>query len=241
MSFGDLSSASGLAALNDHLKTRSYVSDWTPSQADVTVFAQVSNSVSASSFPHVARWAAHIGQFAPCSRGKWAAPAAGSFGASLEAKGKGGAAAAAASAASSTDAVAAEPASEEFDPFADSGQTEEEKAKEEEFMRRAAEKHKKDEAAGKKSEMARSMIVLDVKPEGSETDMVKLEEKVRAITMEGLNWKGSELKDVAYGIRKLQIICIIEDEKVQQDDLVDEVQKIEDLVQSCDIVLRNRM
>jgi elongation factor 1-beta len=223
-------SASQLATLNTYLATRSYVADWTPSQADVAVFAVTPNSVSASTYPHVARWAAHIGQFAPCTRAKWRAV---SGAGAADAKHEKSAAPAA--------AAAAAPAEEEFDPFAADTQTEEDKAKEEEFMRIAAEKHKRDEAAGKKTELARSMIVFDVKPEGSETDMAKLEDAVRAIKMDGLDWKGSELKDVAYGIKKLQIICIIEDEKVQQDDLVDEIQKLEELVQSCDVIVRNRM
>jgi len=133
----------------------------------------------------------------------------------------------------------AEPA--EVDPFADDDQTEEEKAREKEYMRIAADKHKKDAERGKKVELARSMIVLDVKPLGTETDMKALEACVRSIEMDGLQWKGAELKEIAYGVQKLQIICIIEDDKVPQDSIQEAVEKFEDFVQSTDIVVRNRM
>jgi len=119
--------------------------------------------------------------------------------------------------AAKADASTDEPAA--VDPFADDDMTEEDKAREQEFMRRAAEKHKKDAERGKKAEIARSMIVLDVKPLGTETNMKELEACVRSIEMDGLQWKGCEFKEIAYGVQKLQIICIIEDEKVPQDSI----------------------
>jgi translation elongation factor EF-1beta len=44
--------------------------------------------------------------------------------------------------------------------------------------------------------------------------MKELEEKVRSIQMEGLVWGSSKLIPVAYNIKKLQIQCVIEDDKV---------------------------
>jgi hypothetical protein len=56
-------------------------------------------------------------------------------------------------------------------------------------MRIAAEQEAKKKASGKVV-VARSAIVLDVKPWDDTTDMKELEEKVRAIKMDGLEWKG---------------------------------------------------
>ena len=57
--------------------------------------------------------------------------------------------------------------------------------------------------------------MLDVKVWDDETDMVKLEEAVRSIKMDGLLWGTSKLIPVAYGVKKLQITCVIEDDKVR--------------------------
>jgi translation elongation factor EF-1beta len=53
-----------------------------------------------------------------------------------------------------------------------------------------------------------------VKPWDDETDMKKLEESVRSIAMDGLLWGPGKLTPVAYGVKKLQITCVIEDDKV---------------------------
>ena len=44
-----------------------------------------------------------------------------------------------------------------------------------------------------------------MQPWDDETDMVKLEEAVRAIQADGLLWGASKLVPVGYGIKKLQI------------------------------------
>jgi translation elongation factor EF-1beta len=55
---------------------------------------------------------------------------------------------------------------------------------------------------------------LDVKVWDDETDMKALEESVRSIQMDGLVWGSSKLVPVAFGVKKLQIQCVIEDDKV---------------------------
>ncbi|GCC24872.1 hypothetical protein chiPu_0003275 [Chiloscyllium punctatum] len=51
--------------------------------------------------------------------------------------------------------------------------------------------------------IAKLSILLDVKPWDGETDMVKLEECVRSVTMDGLLWGASKLVPVGYSIKKL--------------------------------------
>ena len=69
-----------------------------------------------------------------------------------------------------------------------------------------------------------------------ETDMKALEASVRGIEKDGLVWGASKLVPVGFGIKKLQINLVIEDDKIGLDDLQEEIQEFEDYVQSTDIV-----
>ncbi|XP_055319243.1 elongation factor 1-delta-like [Sitodiplosis mosellana] len=99
--------------------------------------------------------------------------------------------------------------------------------------------------AAKKSKkpalIAKSSVLLDVKPWDDETDMKKMEENVRTVEMEGLVWGASKLVPVGYGINKLQIMCVIEDEKVSTDELQEKIEAFEDYVQSVDIAAFNKI
>lgn len=63
---------------------------------------------------------------------------------------------------------------------------------------------------------ARPQLVIEVKPVEAGQDMAQLEAYVRSVTLEGLVW-GEQFRvvDVAYGIQKLIVQCVIEDEKVR--------------------------
>lgn len=89
--------------------------------------------------------------------------------------------------------------------------------------------------------IAKSNIILDVKPWDDETDMKAMESAVRAITIDGLLWGAAKLVPLAYGIHKLQISCVVEDDKVSIDWLTEEIEKIEDFVQSVDIAAFNKV
>lgn len=69
-----------------------------------------------------------------------------------------------------------------------------------------------------------------------ETDMKELEKNMRAIEMDGLTWGASKLVAVGYGISKLQVNLVVEDEKVSIDDLQGQIEGDEDHVQSTDVV-----
>ncbi|XP_060762368.1 eukaryotic translation elongation factor 1 delta a (guanine nucleotide exchange protein) isoform X3 [Neoarius graeffei] len=102
-----------------------------------------------------------------------------------------------------------------------------------------------EEYAAKKAKkpalIAKSSIILDVKPWDDETDMAKLEECVRSVQMDGLLWGASKLVPVGYGIKKLQINCVVEDDKVGTDALEEEITKFEDYVQSVDVAAFNKI
>ncbi|KAH9920871.1 elongation factor 1-beta [Epithele typhae] len=126
-------------------------------------------------------------------------------------------------------AVAAE--EEEIDFFASDGE-EDPEAERVKAERVAAYNAKK---AGKAKTVAKSLVTLDVKPWDDETDMAKLEESVRSIEMDGLVWGSSTLVAVGFGVSKLQISLVVEDEKVSLEDLQEKVAEFEDYVQSTDI------
>merc|ERR1712157_611809 len=108
-------------------------------------------------------------------------------------------------------------------------ETEEEKAKKAELLKKYHEKKAKKPAL-----IAKSNIVLDVKPWDDETDLVEVEKMVRAIEMDGLVWGNSKLVPLAFGIKKLQISCVVEDEKVGSDILDEKICEFTEHVQSVD-------
>merc|ERR1712180_553854 len=210
VAFGDLSTSSGLKALNEHLATRSYIEGYVPCQADVSTFSSMSSSPDAQ-YCHAARWYRHIKSFSGEEQK--------SFPGVPE----------------STSSPAKAPANaDEFDIFGDDDEEEEETEEEKKIKEeRLAAYHAK--KATKQAVIAKSSLVLDVKPWDDETDMPKMEECVRSIQCDGLVWGQSKFVPLAYGIKKLQISAVIEDDKVSTDWLDEEITKFTDLVQSMDI------
>uniref|UniRef100_A0A3Q1H432 Eukaryotic translation elongation factor 1 delta b (guanine nucleotide exchange protein) n=1 Tax=Anabas testudineus TaxID=64144 RepID=A0A3Q1H432_ANATE len=124
---------------------------------------------------------------------------------------------------------------DDIDLFGSDEDEEAEKLKEQRLKEYAEKKAKKPVI------IAKSSILLDVKPWDDETDMAKLEECVRSVQADGLLWGTSKLVPVGYGIKKLQIACVVEDDKVGTDMLEEEITKFEDYVQSVDIAAFNKI
>lgn len=59
--------------------------------------------------------------------------------------------------------------------------------------------------------------------------------------MEGLTWGGSELKPIAFGVKKLTIISVIVDDLVSADVIQEQIEAFEDEVQSVDIAAFNKL
>jgi len=115
-------------------------------------------------------------------------------------------------------------------------ETEADKAERQKRLAAYAEKKSKKTAI-----IAKSSLLLDVKPWDDETDMAELEKCVRTIEQDGLLWGASKLVPVGYGIKKLQITCVIEDDKVSVDDLEEKITAFEDFVQSVDVAAFNKI
>lgn len=221
MSFGDLKSASGLKGLNDYLQDRSYIDGYQPSQADTSVFDKLAG-LPGNDYINVLRWYNHINSY-------------GAEKASFPGQ-------------KSSEVVnGAPPAKKEekeedendddFDPFKsdEEDDAEADRIKQERLAAYEAKKSKKPAI------VAKSNIILDVKPWDDETDMAEVEKAVRTIEADGLLWGKSQLVPLAYGIKKLQITCVVEDDKVGTDFLEEEITKFEDLVQSVDIAAFNKI
>uniref|UniRef100_A0A8C6CP51 Eukaryotic translation elongation factor 1 beta 2 n=1 Tax=Moschus moschiferus TaxID=68415 RepID=A0A8C6CP51_MOSMO len=89
--------------------------------------------------------------------------------------------------------------------------------------------------------VSKSSILLDMKPWDDETDMTKLEECVRSIQADGLVWGSFKLVPVGYGIKKLQIQCVVEDDKLGTDMLEEQITAFNKYVQSMDVAAFNKI
>jgi len=234
MEFGDVNSASGLQALDRHLEDKSYIEGYVPTQADVVVFKALSGPP--NSTVNALRWFRHITSFGADTA---VFPAAGVDTAKLV-----GAAAAAAKPAVAAPARPAKKVVEEeeeddddFDMFASDDEVDEE-AEAEKQKRLAAYAEKK---AKKPALIAKSNIILDVKPWDDETDLAEMEAAIRLIETEGLLWGKAERKPVAFGIFKLVISAVVEDDKVSVDWMEEKITELEDYVQSVDIAAFNKI
>jgi elongation factor 1-beta len=242
-----LNNDAGLKEFNEFLATRSYVAGYTASGADLSVLSGAPASVDASKYPHVSRWLTHINSFTPYVRASWSGAA--------EEKKSAPAAASKSPAAKPTPAAkspvkaaaapAKKPADDDDDDDDDDGGFNLDESSDDEAQARidaiAAKKIAADAAAGKKKAVAKSTLILDVKPCDDETDLTALEAKIRAITQDGLLWGACEKIPVAYGIKKLRILSVLEDEKVSVDALQEEIESWEDQVQSTDVHAFNKL
>lgn len=73
------------------------------------------------------------------------------------------------------------------------------------------------------------------------TSMEEMEKSVRGIEKDGLKWGASKLVPVGFGVKKLQINLVVEDEKISLDELQEEIEGFEDYVQSTDIAAMQKL
>jgi elongation factor 1-beta len=231
VSFENLSTPAGLKELDQHLATRSYISGYQASRDDLAVFVALESVP--KEYVNAARWFKHISALAGP---QFAAPGSG---VQIESGAAPAAAPKSVEAVEDVSPPAADADEDEDDDDLDlfGDETEEEKAAAE---KREAEKKK----STKPKVVGKSSIVMDVKPWDDETDMVKLEEAVRAVEMEGLHWGASKLVTVVAGIKKLSIMMTIVDDLVSIDNLIEDHLTSEpnnEYIQSCDIVAFNKI
>jgi len=221
-----------VAVLDKYLADKSYIEGFQKSAADAVVFQAHTGKPDAKKHVHAARWYSHIASFGdkvnsfPGSKKDINAygPADGP---------KSGAAAAAAAPAKKE-----EPADEDDIDLFGSDEEADAAAEKVKAERVAAYEAKK---AAKPVLIAKSSILLNIKPWDDETDLEAMEKSVRSIEKDGLLWGASKFVPVVRGIKMLQIVCVVEDDKVGTDFLEEEITAFEDYVQSVDIAAFNKI
>lgn len=204
--------------LNKKLADFPYLEGYTPSQTDVVEFAKYAK------FVHFNRWMKHMASFSDAEKKAFPSSQKSSKGpvpAPTQAK--------APAPASAQPAKKGGDDDDDFDLFGSDDDEEAEKAKAERAKQMEAQKK-----GGKPGVVAKSQVVLDVKVWDDETDLKEVENEVRKIEKEGLLWGVAKTVPLAFGISKLQIVCVVEDEKVSIDWLSEKIEELE-LVQSTDI------
>ncbi|KAG9292852.1 hypothetical protein G9A89_016214 [Geosiphon pyriformis] len=226
MGFTQLENDTGLNVLNGFLEERSYIQGYEPTQADVAVFKALNGKVpNAEKYPHAARWYHQIASYShefdslPGDSSKDASHYGPEVVQAL------------------AETVKEGGDDDDIDLF---GSDEEEDAEAERLKEQRLAEYRAKKAT-KPKVVAKSMVNLDVKPWDDTTDMKELEKSVRSISLDGLVWGQSKFIPVGYGIRKLQIGCVIEDDKVGVDDLEEKITAFEDYVQSVDVASFNKL
>merc|ERR1711994_66033 len=222
MGFGDVSTAAGVKALNDFLAERAYVEGFVPSQVDVAVFEAMGGKAPGADMAHALRWYNQIKSYSGAESKKFPG---------VKDASKYMAAGGAAPAGGDDD-------DDDVDLFGSSDEEESEEKKRitEERLKAYHEKKSKKPAL-----IAKTSVLLDIKPWDDETDMDKMLECAKTIEKEGLVWGAHKLVPVGYGIKKLQLMCVVEDEKVSIDELCEQIQEFEDYVQSVDIAAMSKI
>ncbi|RAL10513.1 translation elongation factor 1 subunit beta [Aspergillus homomorphus CBS 101889] len=228
MGFTDFVSDAGLTLANNYLASRSYIVGDAPSQADVVTFKAFSGAPDAEKYPHVARWykniASYESEFATLPGD--ASQAYTTYGPE--------------STELPTNPKDKPAEDDDMDLFGSDEDEEEDPEVVKEREARLAEYKKKKEAKGPKP-AAKSIVTLEVKPWDDETNLEEMEANVRAIEKDGLVWGASKFVTVGFGIKKLQINLVVEDEKISLDELQQEIEEDEDHVQSTDIAAMQKL
>jgi elongation factor 1-beta len=100
-----------------------------------------------------------------------------------------------------------------------------------------------DKANAKPKAIAKSIVMFEVKPLESETNLDDLFARIlKEVQMEGCAWKQDCKKEpVAFGVFKLIVGAVIEDDKVSTDDIEEKIEAMDDMVQSVDIQSFNKL
>ncbi|KAK5073724.1 hypothetical protein LTS08_002178 [Lithohypha guttulata] len=229
MGFIDFVNDTAFAALDSWVRTRSYITGYAPSQADVVTYKAISTPPAVEQFPHAYRWYNHIKSYESEFSSLPGDPSKSftTYGPEVSQ--------ATINPAKAPDAEE----EEEVDLFGSDEDEEEDPEVVAEREKRLAEYKKKKE--GKTKPAAKSIVTMDVKPWDDETDLEQLKASVLSVEMDGLVWGASKWVPVGFGIKKLQVNLVVEDDKVSLDELQQKIEEFEDYVQSTDIAAMQKL
>src|SRR3990167_3799874 len=214
-----IKTADGIAAADKFLETNSYLSGGnSPGAADRDLL----NEIDAAKFVPCHKTAANLygwwwtlALFREPARALWGA---------AEAKKEAG----------KKDAA---PKKDEMDDlFGDDDPEAEAKAKEQAAKRKKDAEEAKKKKAPKAPIICKSEVIFDVKGHEADDDFDKLAAKIRELVQDGLVWKDAhKIVPIGFGMSKLEMGMIIEDDKISTDDIFEKIQEWPE-VQSVDIV-----
>ena len=211
------------------LKNQQWVGGQTPTTADQEAFEAIKDSdLKPDTHPHLFAWFCLVSKFTEPIRKSWTAAAAAKGGKGAAKGGKKG-------------GKKEEKADDDdMDLFGDDNEDDAAAAAEAKQKMLDAKKPKK----VKKAVIAQSLVMFEVKPLDDTTDLDVLAKRIfKELTMDGAYWKTEYKKEpVAFGIFKLIVAVTIEDEKVSVDnDLIEKIEAMDDMVQSTEIALFNKL
>ncbi|CAM9244913.1 unnamed protein product [Chrysoparadoxa australica] len=225
----NIGSVDGLNKLSACLQGKAWLSGSHPGAEDAIVYKAVSKLPwkALTRFPTVQGWFNTCALFSEVIRASWA--------------GVGGAAAVKAAAAPSAKGKgkkkAAKGDNDEMDDlFGDDEEEDKPKVSRAEALKAA--KAGKD----KKKKVERSQMVVEVKPWEADADLMALFKKIQQVPVKGCVWgEACNLVPVAFGVKKIVLSCVVEDEVCGMDDVTDAIEQFEEEVQSCDVTTMNRL
>lgn len=234
-----------IADLESHLATRSYIEGYALSKADTDALSALAG-IPCRGTPNAFRWAVHVIALT-----------------GLENVTFSGATTAAAPAPAAKKAATKKAAAEDDfdDMFGDDEEADEEpneygetaadaaatKARQERMAQALKLKQERDEKAGKTKKnkekaVEKSLVVLEVKPWEADCDLHMVFNEITKFQLDGLVWgQAHELVPVAYGIKKLVMQCVIVDSLVLMDDVTDNIEGMEEWVQSVQVTAMTKV
>ncbi|KJP87098.1 hypothetical protein AK88_03266 [Plasmodium fragile] len=80
---------------------------------------------------------------------------------------------------------------------------------------------------GKKPVINKSSLIIDIKPYGEETNLDEVLKLVKNVEMDGLTWgKAHKKVPFAFGLFKLQVSCVIVDDLINTDELIEMIENV---------------
>ena len=89
--------------------------------------------------------------------------------------------------------------------------------------------------------ITKTSVLFDVKPWDKNTDLDEMLKCCKTIEMDGLFWGSSKMVPTGCGIKKLQLMAVVENAKVSIDELQEKMFEFEDFIQSVDVAAMNKI
>lgn len=87
----------------------------------------------------------------------------------------------------------------------------------------------------KSAKKERNNVLIDINPESDETDLVQLENSIRELKLDDVEWLGAQQIPIAYTLKKLRFVVKYNGKTTDADTIQEEIEKVEG-VKSVDFV-----